>query len=639
MSLLVRPPLLQWVDWLLVLTGATTLASVAALVAIGSMLRSGSVRGHTDWQRLDRLAPELVGQTDEAAILRIALADAPWMFRCGRVEVRLEEAAHRPPLVAYADASTTDSVEVHGTTPEDRAEDPDAFTLPLLGPGGEIGRITFSFYSSSFFSRRSHVARERLARAFAHALSSSLGAAHALGEERRLVEVTTQRATQDDLTSLGNRWLLDQWGDHLLTIARSQGKTAAVLLFDADDFKEINDVLGHEGGDRVLAEYGRRIHRCVRDTDLAVRLGGDEFAILTGDLRTAEDAEKLAERVLAELAEPHVVDDVELTLLSSVGIAICDADGDSVASLLRAADHAMYAAKAAGSGLWRRATEGSGEIRVDEQGRITSDLRDGLLEKQLLLHYQPQVDARTGEVRGFEAFARWQHPELGLLTPAEFVPLAERSGLMRQLTSSVLDQVLTDRARFEQSVPGARLSVNVSARNLLGQGLVEDVARLLEKYDVPPFQLTLEVSEPAAGSESSVAEVFQRVEDLGCRISVSEYGTGQSSLTALAHLPGIREVKISPGLVAQMPAVEAGRRLVDALTTAAHSLRVEVVAEGVESVQLAEQLRALGCDTLQGFHIHEPAPLEDIIGWVAWWSVQRHERLGLGGGSAVVGRG
>ena len=634
MSLLVRPPLLTWVDWLLVLAGATALVSVAALVAIGSMLRAGSVRGHTDWKRLDRLAPELVGQTDEGAILRIALADAPWMFRCGRVEVRLEEAAHRPPLVAYADASTTDSVEVHSATPEEWTEDPDAFTLPLLGPGGAIGRITFSFYS-----RRSHVARERLARAFAHVLSSSLGAAHALGEERRLVEVTTQRATQDDLTSLGNRWLLDQWGDHLLTIARSQGKTAAVLLFDADDFKEINDVLGHEGGDRVLAEYGRRIQRCVRDTDLAVRLGGDEFAILTGDLRTPGDAERLAERVLAELSQPLHVDDVELTLLSSGGIAISDVDGDSLSGLLRAADHAMYAAKSAGSGQWRRATEGSGEIRVDDQGRITSDLRDGLLEQQLVLHYQPQVDARTGEVRGFEAFARWQHPELGLLTPAEFVPLAERSGLMRQLTSSVLDQALTDRARFEQSVPGARLSVNVSARNLLGQGLVEDVARLLEKYDVPPSRLTLEVSEPAAGSESSVAEVFQRVEDLGCRISVSEYGTGQSSLTALAHLPGIREVKISPGLVAQMPHAEAGRRLVDALTTAAHSLRVEVVAEGVESVLLAEQLRALGCDTLQGFHIHEPAPLEEIVGWVSWWSVQRRERLGLGGGSAVVSRG
>jgi diguanylate cyclase len=217
------------------------------------------------------------------------------------------------------------------------------------------------------------------------------------------------------------------------------------------------------------------------------------------------------------------------------------------------------------------------------------------------------------------------------------VPLAERSGLMRQLTGAVLDRALADQAALEAAVPGARLAVNVSARNLLGQRLVDDVAHRLAAHGVSAAALTLEVSEPSVATDTTVGEVFGQLADLGCCISVSEYGTGQSSLTALAHLPGIGEIKISPGLVTRLHESEPGRRLVRAITTAAHSLEVGVVAEGVESVEHARELRALGCDAFQGYHVSAPAPLEEVLAWVGSWSVEREGRLGLDPDSSYAG--
>jgi diguanylate cyclase (GGDEF)-like protein len=623
LGLLVRQsPLVQLPDWVFAAVVVVALAAVATVVLLLVGVRTANRRSGDDWETLGLLAPELVGQTDEAAILRVALADAARLFRCRRAEVHLYPARHRPALVAAAAEGTDEPVDVHSAPAAD-VPFPAATAIPLHGSEGEVGRLLLIDCP-----RAGTASRRRLAGAFAHMLASSLAAAHALGEERRLVEETEQRATQDDLTHLGNRWLLDRWGDHLLAVSRSQGRTAAVLLLDADDFKRINDTLGHDGGDRVLAEMGRRIRRAVRDTDLAVRLGGDEFAVLTGDLTSPDDAERLAERLLGQLAAPVVVDDVHIGVQASLGIAVSGEDGDDLDALLRSADEAMYAAKSSGPGQWRRATGGAERPRAD-RGRIVAELRDGLPVEQILLHYQPQVDATTGELRGFEALARWQHPELGLLTPSEFVPLAERAGLMTQLTAAVLDHALRDQRVLAATGPGVRISVNVTARNLLHHGLVAEVARDLDAHQATAALLTLEVAEPSVGTDASVADVFGQLAELGCRISVSEYGTGQSSLTALAHLRGIREIKVNPGLVGRLPGNEDSRRLLRAITTAAHSLRVEVVAEGVESVALVREVRELGCDVLQGYHIGSPAPLDEVLGWAESWPGLCGERLGL----------
>lgn len=564
----------------------------------------GRARSRDRWAVLWRLTGELAGQTDELAILRTALAESPALFGCGVVEIRLRDAAHRPALQVVVDVEHSGKVDVRLGVEAGPDSGPDVLTVPLVGGDGELGTLRLSDCTS-----RGRRRRRSLALAFAHLLSSSLGAAHALAEERKLVEETTRRANQDGLTTLGNRRLLTQWGDHLLGLSDARKNTSALLLFDLDDFKRINDTLGHEGGDQVLAELGVRIQRCVRHSDLAVRLGGDEFAVLAVDLHGPEEADQLAGRLLDAIAQPVLVDDVDVRVLSSAGIALHRSDGDTIAELMRAADLAMYAAKADGPGGARRA---AGGVQLVATSAMAEELGRGLLEDQLVLHYEPQVDLSTGRVTGFEALARWQHPELGLIAPQDFVPLVERSGLMRRLTTAVLDRALAEYGALERAVPGVTVSVNISARNLLGGGLVSDVERLLREHQVASTRLTLEVTEPNAAYAGSVSEVFER---LGCGLSVSGYGAGTSSLTALAQYPGVREIKLDAKVASEVVGNAQAARLALTVITAGHSLGMTVVADGVTTAETLEGLRRLGCDVVQGEHIHPPAPVDDIAAW------------------------
>jgi diguanylate cyclase (GGDEF)-like protein len=568
------------------------------------------------WQQLQGLGRELVGQTEEAAILRIALADSPALFGCDAVEVAIHPYHDRPGLVGrVARAVEGGRVRVRRVPRPDPAPD-DGLVVELSGFGQAMGWLALRGCP-----RRGSGARHRLAVGFAHLLASTVGAARSLEKERLRVEQTYHRATQDGLTLLGNRWLLSQSGNHTLSVLQSQGRTAALLLFDLDDFKRVNDTLGHDAGDQVLAEMGQRLRRGIRDSDLAVRLGGDEFAVLTGELPGTEDAEHLATRLLGELGEPVRVDDVELVVSSSVGIAVLGEDGESVDELLRAADRAMYDAKVLGAGQWRR-YQPTLRLRTLSPAELAESLRTALDEGQLVVHLQPQVDATTGQVRGFEALVRWKHPELGLLEPREFVAHAERSGLMGRLTSVVLDQALAQHRRLRQVLPGTTVSVNITARNLLDRGLATGVAAALAEHEVPATELVLEVSEPAPGVSPLLAEAFGALERLGCRVSVSEYGSGESSLTALSRYPGIREIKVDADLVAAALDQPGTSRLVRAMVTAAHSLDVTVVAEGVESADLADHMRLLGCDVLQGFAIHRPAPAAEIESWLGLQSAR-----------------
>ena len=561
----------------------------------------------TGWRRLQRLTGELVGQDDEAAILRAALLDIPEELGCRRVEVWLAPAPHRPALHATTVPGRGEPVAVRPVERLSAAPEPDTVTVPLTGADSRLGELRLVGCP-----RRKRRERARLAIGLAHLLSVSLGAAHAVGQVRRVAQESSRRAHQDGLTSLGNRRLLEEWGDHLLALAAARSRTSAVLLFDVDGFKQINDTLGHGVGDRVLAEIGRRIRGSVRGDDLAVRLGGDEFAVLSDDLNTPAAAEDLAARLLAAISEPMKMDDVDLRIRSSVGIAVHGEDGSSTAALLQVADQAMYASKARGSGLWHRFTPSPGQTDADVD-RLLGDVADGLLGGQLELHYQPQVDLRSGHVTGFEALARWRHPDAGLLNAADFMPLVERAGRTRQLTSLVVDRALAELRRLEATVPGVSLSVNVSPRDLIGQTLVPELDRALSRHGIEPARLVVEITEPTSSSLES--QPFADLANLGCPVSIGEYGTGQSSLTTLAQHEAIREVKVNAALISQLPDAPA-RRLVRAIVTAAHSLGVKVTAEGVESDVVAQQVRELGCDAVQGNHYHAPAPADQVAAWV-----------------------
>ena len=587
--------------------------------------RSSLSRAGRDWEYLAELGSLLVGMAEESEIVAAALDQALEFLSCESARLVLHPYAGRPGVVGSADAAGQD-LRAYDETADAETTRPGGRTRELIvtvpGFPGLVGTLHLVPRGVS-----GSAARARRASAFALVIGNSVTAVRGLEAERRLVDASYRAAMLDRLTSLGTRSLLVERGEMTLTAAVGNGRTAALLMFDVDDFKRINDTLGHHAGDQVLAEFGLRLRRGVREGDLAVRLGGDEFAVLISQVTSPDDVESLADRLLLELAPPIVLDDIELSVRCSVGIAVYGDDGTTVDELLRAADLAMYTAKGLGAGRWQRYNPTS-QIVADRHS-LDEDLRHGIQDEQLVLHYQPQVDVRSGEVVGFESLVRWEHPQLGLLAPSQFVPLAERAGLMSQLTGAVLARAMTDYPALDEVAPGCSVSVNVSARNLLGRGLVSEVHRLLVEHRVPADRLTLEVTEPAPGISPAVHETISGLVRLGCRVSVAEFGTGHSSLMALSRYEGIRELKLDSGLVEDVLADRASDRLTRAIIGTAHALGVRVVAEGVESPQIVAHLQELGCDVLQGYFVRPPAVLDEIRDWTTEWPGQCRDRLGM----------
>jgi len=584
------------------------------------------------WLKFEQISAELVGLSEDESIVRVALAESLELFRCQRVDVVLYPHRNVDALTISVLASPGgEHIRVRPFAVDDLPSDhsADVVVTPIFGTSQQIGHLAVHVHKPRGRQTTRRQTRRRLMTIFSHLIASTVVAERARSGQDGSIEHTEGFARYDSLTSLGDRSLLLERGPGYLANSAQHGKTAALLLLDLDDFKRINDTLGHTAGDQVLAEVGRRIGSAVRETDLAIRFGGDEFVVLARDLKSPRDSERIADKLLRAFTPTFHLDDVELAVSASVGIAVYGTDGESLEDLLREADRAMYEAKASGGGLSRRPTR----VFVaagDQRSLMTDDLRRALVREELVVHYQPQVSPRTGEVTGFEALARWQHPELGMLPPRDFVPLAERSGMINALTAVVLDRALSDHRIFARLAPNSSVSVNISARSLLGSGLVADVRRLLATHGVPASQLILEIAEPASGYSSSIAEVLGALEHLGCSVSVHEFGSGNSSLTALSQYRGIREVKIDPRLVASVPVDPAAERLVRAMVIMSHALDARVVAEGIESVDLVTALRDLGCDTLQGYYISGAAPCTEIEDWLARWPSLRTERLDIG---------
>lgn len=474
-------------------------------------------------------------------------------------------------------------------------------------------------------------ARRRLA-ALARRARPQLPLPHPLARPR---DAALAALRTDPLTGLGDRTLLAQQ----VRRGTPRGTVRGLLLLDLDGFKQVNDALGHVAGDTVLREVARRVRTTADPQDTVVRLGGDEFAVLTAPLPTTDAVGRVADALLAALAAPVRVDGVDLAVSASLGTAVEGRDGIGLEQLLRAADQAMYAAKRAAR-AHRDARPGA--VAAGTDAGLVADLADALERAErggagaggLLLHYQPQVDW-AGEVAGYEALVRWQHPERGLLVPRQFLPAAERAGLLGRVTLVALDRALADQAHLPGTGGAASadgqvgVSVNVSARDLLTQDLLPDVAALLERHGVAPGLLTLEVAEPSPHPMPVVRALLSGLAELGVRVSVHGFGTGHASLTALAQHRGVREVKIDPVLVRAVVDDEEAARLVRALVSAAHGLGVEVVAEGVGGPEVLAHLRDLGCDRLQGQWLGGPV---DVLGTRAWrrrWATERELRLAL----------
>lgn len=424
-------------------------------------------------------------------------------------------------------------------------------------------------------------------------------------ERVELDEQLRRQAFHDPLTGLANRALFHDRLAHSLGQRVRSGSTVGVLFVDLDNFKTINDTLGHRAGDGLLVAVGERLLKCVRPGDTVSRFGGDEFAILLDPVADEAASCRVAERITAELHAPFTVDSDEWFVSASIGIALTAKTTHTPGEMLRSADTAMYSAKARGRGQYV-VYEPSMHEAVLSRRALETDLRSALSDGALTVVYQPQVDIATGRVVGLEALARWNHPTRGPLAPDVFIPLAEEAGLIDELDDFVLRAVIAQGRRWQdQGLSQARLAVNVSAKELGDSSLFERVSAALSQSGLDPSWLELEVTESAAANGASAMEVLNRLAALGVQIAIDDFGVGYSMLSRLQNFP-LGKLKIDRAFIDQITDRADSGAIVRGIIAMGHSLDLEVVAEGVENIEQFRFLEDHGCDQVQGYLISRP---------------------------------
>jgi diguanylate cyclase (GGDEF)-like protein len=429
------------------------------------------------------------------------------------------------------------------------------------------------------------------------------------GEELR------RRATTDELTGLANREVFRARLDERIAAAPAGGDQFAVMLIDLDRFKEVNDTLGHHFGDELLRDLGPRLANVVGPDGLVARLGGDEFAVLpaeaTGD---TDEIEAIAERLIECVHQPVLVDGMALEVGVSIGVSRFPRDGDDMHSLLRSADVAMYAAKEAhvGCKVYAAALDRHSVRRLS----VLSEFRRALDSNEIVVFYQPIMCMDGQRVHGAEALVRWEHPELGLLPPSDFMPIVEQTGLIGPLTRQVLARAVAQCASWRRAGHELTVSVNLSVRNLLDPELPGLIADLLSIYRLTPEALQLEITESMLMSDPERSMItLVGLSKLGVGLSVDDYGTGYSSLANLRRLP-IDELKIDRSFVSPMLSDESDLIIVRSTINLGHDLGLKVVAEGVEDEATLHRLEGLGCDFAQGYHFSKPLPAAAFNHWI-----------------------
>jgi diguanylate cyclase (GGDEF)-like protein/PAS domain S-box-containing protein len=434
--------------------------------------------------------------------------------------------------------------------------------------------------------------------------------AHKESEER-----LRHHAFHDALTGLPNRALFMDRVQHAVARARRAPAHAfAVLMLDLDRFKNVNDSLGHLAGDRLLNRVAERIGACVRDGDTVARLGGDEFSVLLESLTSDHEAERVAEQIQRALTTPIPLDGHDLVTSASIGIVLARDDAFDALSLLRRADQAMYAAKKQGRGrqvLFEPSAHSNSSLRLT----LETSLRTALSAGQLRVYFQPIVNVATGEATGFEALVRWPHPKLGLVSPAELIPVAEESGAIVQVGDFVMEEACRALRRLEAAFHPSepfRMAVNLSARELARDDLVERVERALARAQVLPSALVLEVTESALMGDANAGQAaFRKLRERGVRVHMDDFGTGYSSLSYLHKFP-LDALKIDASFTGRLHDNLGAEEIVRTVLSIANDLSLDVIAEGVENREQLERLRMLGCHEAQGFLFGAPLPLEAL---------------------------
>jgi diguanylate cyclase (GGDEF)-like protein/PAS domain S-box-containing protein len=415
-------------------------------------------------------------------------------------------------------------------------------------------------------------------------------------------------AQHDILTGLPNRTLLHDRVGRAIALAERRGSKVAVLSLDLDGFKHINDSLGHSVGDRLLQSMGERLAACVRVSDTVSRQGGDEFVVLLSEVEELEDAGHTAARMLQAVAQIQSIDQHDLHITTSIGVSVFPDDGPDAETLIKNADTAMYQAKENGRQSYQFFKPAMNERAVQRQS-IEESLRRALERQEFTLHYQPKVNLRTGAVTGAEALIRWTHPTRGSISPAEFIPIAEECGLILPIGAWVLREACGQaRAWADAGLPARTMAVNVSAIEFRGEGFLEGLFSILEETRLDPASLELELTESVLIKRAdSAASLLHALRQRGVQVAIDDFGTGYSSLSYLRKFP-VDALKIDQSFVRQIGAAGEDTTIVTAVIAMARSLRLRVVAEGVETQEAAAFLRALQCDEAQGYYFSRPVP-------------------------------
>jgi diguanylate cyclase (GGDEF)-like protein/PAS domain S-box-containing protein len=434
-----------------------------------------------------------------------------------------------------------------------------------------------------------------------------------ISDRKRAQAALEHQALHDALTGLPNRVLLNQHLDQIIASSTRTLKPFSLLVLDLDRFKEINDSLGHHYGDRVLQEITKRFLNVLHGSDVLARFGGDEFALLLPDTNQA-GALHASRRLQAALESTFVLDGLNIDVGVSVGIAVYPEHGTTPNTLLQHGDVAMYGAKRSRS-----------EVMVYTSDRnefsprrlaMASELRQGIECEQLLLHYQPQIDLRTGRVFGAEALVRWPHPRDGMLPPAQFVPLAEHTGLIKSLSLWVLETALLQCRLWRRSGLNIDVAVNLSPTSLKDDQLPKTIERLLNNADALPSWLVLEITENALMTDPAAAKTtLLRLRDMGVRISIDDFGAGQSSLSYLRDYP-VDEIKIDRSFIQGINTDQSAATIVQSIIELGANLDFRVVAEGIEDQKTLDRLVALGCHAAQGFFLGRPLPAHEFTSWL-----------------------
>ncbi|SEU27806.1 EAL domain-containing protein [Paenibacillus sp. NFR01] len=476
-------------------------------------------------------------------------------------------------------------------------------SIPVKNKGRTLGYLFFASVKKARTFRGNH---QELLRILANLLSDALVKVEAEKEIRYM-------AYYDALTGSPNNTLFKNQLEQTIQSAKGTGRFIGVLFIDLDSFKIVNDTLGHLGGDEMLKQVTRRLSGCLRPQDMVSRFGGDEFLINIAGVDRVEDIREIADTIKKAIAQPVMIKDHEFFITASAGIAVYPADGETTEELIKHADLAMYASKEKGKNQFTFCSSGMKE-KVLQKSQLTKSLYRALERKEFILYYQPQVNVQTREIVGLEALVRWNNPDLGMVSPAAFIPLAEQTGLILPIGEWVLETACRQNKLWqEMGLPPVRMAVNLSVMQFQDRNLLGMVDRALQETGLESKYLELEVTESAAAAdgEDSIIQVLHQLKELGVSLSIDDFGSGYSSLSRLKTLP-VDRIKIDMQFVRGISKGNEDEAIAKTIIQLAKNLKLNVIAEGVETEPQVEFFNQYECDEIQGYFFYKPMPASEI---------------------------